>query len=208
MTKLPVRFLVTVTVVVLGFLTGLMEFRAREEMTLARQARAKTDYQEAIKHYSRAMNWYLPWGSAETAAEELLVLGQTLGSQGQISEAAKALARVRGGLYAARSLFTPRPDLIAKVEPILAGWQAKLRLGPEATPQALEKQTREYLIILQQPARPGTWPAMAAELGFILWVAATAMFIMAYTRQVRTAGLWAVLWAIGFTVWLWGLKWS
>lgn len=197
---------------VLVFLAVLIEVRARSELGLARKAAARSDVRTAMKHYARSLNWYLPFGSAETAAEELLALGLKLASDGRETEAAIALSRMRSGLYGARSLFTPRRDLIAEAEPHLAGLRARARLGGSAAPAELDKKTAEYLAIYRRPARPGTGPALAAVGGFAVWVAAVLVFIGVYYRREREkprgAWIWAAVWAAGFILWLWGMKWA
>ncbi|MBW2092267.1 MAG: hypothetical protein JRI34_09130, partial [Deltaproteobacteria bacterium] len=86
-------------------MAGVLEFRARSELALARQALDRSELNESLKHYSRALNWYVPFGSAETAAKELLDLGLRLENQNRFDEARLAFSRLRSGLYGARSLY-------------------------------------------------------------------------------------------------------
>lgn len=199
-------------VLVLVVLIVMVEARARMELALAQKAAARADYSGALKHYSRCLNWYLPGGTAETAAEELLETGLARARQGRDHEAALALDRMRSGLYGARSLFTPRLDLIAKAEPVLAQLRAREKLGPQASPSALDGQARVYLEIMRRPSRPAIGPALAATSGFLLWVGAALAFVFAFFRtKGRTWSRiwpWVVIWAAGFSLWLWGLKWA
>ncbi|MEW6264423.1 MAG: hypothetical protein AB1641_15235 [Thermodesulfobacteriota bacterium] len=203
-------------IIALAAVAGVVEYRAGRELDLARQARAKSDHETAVNHYTRSLNWHLPWGSAETAAGEMLELGLYLARRGQDAEAALALSRVRSGLHGARSFYTPRPDLIAQAEPILARLMAKSRLGPAASPKDMDRLTGRYLEIMRQPARPGLGPALAASLGFLLWTGSVLGFVFRFYPKTpatirspwRRAWPYAFFWALGFALWLGGLKWS
>ncbi|MFH1139174.1 MAG: hypothetical protein V1816_24090 [Pseudomonadota bacterium] len=204
---------VAVILAVLFFMGAVVELRAREETRLAREAQQRGQDDEAIKHFSRALNWYLPLGTAEKAAEALVELGLARAGQGRFESAAKALALARGGLYGAASFYVPRRDLIARVEPVLAELTARAKLGPEAKAEDLQKQARVYLELYQKPSRPGLAPSLAAIFGFALWVGALLRFIFSgfgrgesYPRA--RAWLWSAPWAVGFTLWLWGMKWA
>lgn len=196
----------------LVILAGVLELRARDELGLARKARSRSDQAEALKHYSRSLNWYVPFGAAETAAEELLDLGLTWEKQGRDKEAALALSRMRSGLYGARSFYTPRPDLISRAEPVLAGLRARAKLGPQAKDSDLDRQAKEYLDLMQRPARPGLGPAAGAVGGFFMWVIAAFVFIARFFKAEAggwtRAWPWAAVWAAGFIIWLWGMKWA
>lgn len=196
---------------VLLVLAGVIEFRARSEVSLARKALERLELSEALKHYSRALNWYVPFGAAETAAEELLDLGLKLESQGRFDEARLALSRLRSGLYGARSFYTPRTDLIQGADPHLAELLARARLGPEAAKPALETASQAYLDLFARPSRPRTASALASVGGFLIWIVGALVFIVRFSA-VRggwgRAWPWGLVWAAGFIIWLWGLKWA
>jgi len=193
-------------------LTVIIELRAGQELRSAEQALARNDTAGAVKHYGRCLNWYVPWGRAETAAERLLALGRSLAGQGREAEAVQALTRMRSGLYGARSLFTPRSDLIAEAEPLLARLRARQKLGPTASPAAVSKQAEIYLDLMRRPARPETGAAAAAAGGFFLWVLSTFFFIKRFffqeQRSWARAWPWILVWAGGFGLWLWGMTWA
>jgi len=193
-------------------LTVIIERRAGQELRSAEQALARNDTSGAIKHYGRCLNWYVPWGSAETAAERFLALGRSLAGQGREAEAVQALTRMRSGLYGARSLFTPRPDLIAQAEPLLAQLRARQKIGPDASPDAVSKQAAVYLDLMRRPARPETGAAAAAAGGFFIWVLSTFFFIKRFffqdQRSWGRAWPWVLVWAGGFGLWLWGMTWA
>ena len=192
----------------LVILAGLIEYRARNELAQAREARAGHQVAEAIKHYSRGLIWYLPSGAAETAAEELLDLGLTLEKQGHDQEAARALSLMRAGLYGARGLYLPRRDLIERAEPVLARLRAKAKLGPKASEDDIQRQAGVYLDLMRRPARPGVGPGLAATGGFILWATAVLAFIAVYFGKgggIKKAWPWTALAAIGIFFWIWGM---
>ena len=209
--KAWVRAVVAVLAAVV-FLMGMMEYRAGRETALARAAAAQGADEEAAKHYTRALNWYVPFGSAETAAEEMLALGLARDQEGRSGEAILYLSRMRSGLYGARSLFTPRPDLIARAEPVLARLRAVQKLGPDAEPSELQAKTDQYLEIMRRPSRPATLPALAAVGGFFLWAAAGLWFIFSFfsfkKRGWLSGWLPAALFALGFAAWIWGMIWA
>ncbi|MBU2546862.1 MAG: hypothetical protein KKB20_00500 [Proteobacteria bacterium] len=193
----------------LAVLAGVMEMRAREELARARQARDGSETDLALKHYSRALNWYVPGGAAETAAEDLLELGLARDRAGRAREATLALMRMRSGLYGARSFYLPRRDLIERAEPVLARLRAREKLGPEATEADTARQARVYLDLMRAPGRPAFWPALAASAGFLIWVVSALGFIFRFFgRENRVAWPWAAVWAAGFVLWLWGMKWA
>ena len=142
-------------------LTGALEYRAGSELKQARDWVNDSDLNQALTHYSRALNWYVPFGSAGKAARELLALGLELKARGDTVHARLALSRLRSGLYGSRSLYTPQHGIIQQAEPHLAELMALAKLSPEAEPSALKAQTRAYLDLLTQPARPATGPSLA-----------------------------------------------
>ena len=198
---------------VLLALAGMMEYRARVERGLALEALERRDSDGALRHYSRALNWYVPFGTAETAAEELLEMGLKWDKEGRDNEAVLALSRMRSGLYGARSLYTPRRDLISRAEPVLARLRAKAKLGAQAPASDLVRQARIYLDLMQRPARPALGPALAAAGGFLIWVISALVFIARFFSgngggSWPRAWPWAAVWAAGFSLWLWGMKWA
>jgi hypothetical protein len=138
----------------------MMETRARNELALARAASAG-NIDLALKHYSRCLTWYVPFGTAETAAEELLALGEKWSEAGRIRDAYLAIIRMRSGLYGARWLIVPRQDLLDRAEPLLARLQAQRKLGEAAEKDQIEALSKNTLPCCKlrrgrPPDRP--WP--------------------------------------------------
>ena len=201
------------TAAVIIFVGLVIEFRARREFGQGEDALRSGKVDEAVKHFARSLNWYIPFGTAENAAESLTDLGLGLVLEGKNREAANALALARGGLYAARSFYTPRKDIIARVEPVLAKLRARERLGDGAEVEKLARQAMVYLEKMQAPDRPELAPSLAAVLGFFLWFGAVLGLIFRGFGQegllsINRSWVWAVLWAAGFSIWIWGMKWS
>jgi hypothetical protein len=189
----------------------MMETRARNELALARAASAG-NIDLALKHYSRCLTWYVPFGTAETAAEELLALGEKWSEAGRIRDAYLAIIRMRSGLYGARWLIVPRQDLLDRAEPLLARLQAQRKLGEAAEKDQIEALSKKHLALLQAPPRPSTGSALAVTLGFLAWITGGLWFISKrYGRELRP---WrellpsALLFAAGYVVWLWGMMWA
>lgn len=190
----------------LAFLAALVEMRARNELSLARQA---GDTQTVIRHYFRALNWYVPFGSYQKAATELIELGDGLRAAGQERQARQAYERARSGLMAARHFYIPRRDLVSRAEEGIAPLLAREKLGPEATAQALEKQAAIYLEQLRAPLPPKTWAALMAVLGFAAWVGSALVLIVNFGqgRLRRRAMLpWTAIFVLGYAAWLIGLR--
>jgi hypothetical protein len=203
--------IIILTVVVLSLLAVMIEFRAREELDLARSA-VDHDVDIALKHYARCLSWYVPFGTAETAAEEMLTLGEKWSAEGRTHEAYLALLRMRAGLYGARWLIVPRQDLLDKAEPLLARIQAKRKLGENADPVKMDALSKKYLALMQAPLRPSTGSALAATMGFLAWIAGAIWFIR--QRHGQESWQWknllppVLLFAVGYIVWLWGMMWA
>lgn len=208
------RILTGISIVVLfaAFLAGVIEYRARVEYGKASAALEKGDVDKAVKHFDRSLVWYVPFGTAERAAEELMKIGLDMKSRGKEKDARIVLSRMRSGLYGARSFYTPRMDLIRAVEPDIAELLAREKLGPDADETRIKEQADEYLALLQKPARPELAPAFAASGGFFLWVAAAFGFIFTFFKDDanswKKAWPWTLVWGAGFIIWLWGMKWA
>lgn len=210
----PRRNSIGILIFALGFLIlliGLVELRARDELKIARQAAGSVDIQKSIKHYSRALNWYLPFGAAGTAAREMFQMGEKFIADGQTKQAMLAFSRVRSGLYGARSFYVPQIDLIRKTELYLADIMARNKLGDGAEKEAFAATRQEYLNLMRKKATPAVGPSIAVSAGFLIWVLAVILFIFRYVHDKGSfdrAWIWTFVWTVGFIVWLWGMKWS
>lgn len=202
-------FVISTLLVAIG---SIMEYRAVAELKHGRNYILSEDVEKAMTHYSRALHWYLPWGSSETAAEELLEIGLRLAGEGNEEVAMRALLRVRSGLYGARWLVVPRMDLIRRAEPVLADILAREKLGHGSSLELYESQKAEYLSLLQEPPRPALLPTIAASFGFLLWVTSVFLFIFRFFGNKNSGWSrswpWIFVMGVGFGIWLWGMKWS
>ncbi|MBW2623350.1 MAG: hypothetical protein JRD68_10625 [Deltaproteobacteria bacterium] len=204
-----------ITIIALVILTLTVEYRAGSELKQARDCVNGSDINRALTHYSRALNWYVPLGSAGKAAEELLALGLDLKARGDTAHARLALSRLRAGLYGSRGLYTPKAGIIRRAEPHLAELMALAKLGEEAEPSALKAQAGTYLALLSKPAQPSTGPGLAASAGFLIWTAAILLFIFRSRLdwipveggRSRTLIL-ILICGLGFAVWLAGMIWA
>lgn len=196
-------------------LASALEYRAGSELKQARDCVNRSDLDRALTHYSRALNWYVPFGSAGKAADELLALGLDLKARGDTAHARLALSRLRAGLYGSRGLYIPRRGIIKQAEPHLAELMALAKLGPKAEPSVRAAQTQTYLDLLSKPAQPSTVSGLAASAGFLIWTAAILLFIFR-SRLGWIPGksglnrilIPVVLCGLGFAVWLAGMIWA
>jgi hypothetical protein len=110
------------------FFAIFMEVKAGRELGLAREALPKSE-EAAVRHYFQAINWYAPWGSSQKAAEELWALAERRSNEGKGELAYQAFLRLRGALYAARSFYLPRKDILAACNGFLAGYLADKKIA-------------------------------------------------------------------------------
>lgn len=197
---------------------ALMEVRAGAELKSARLALAgeQPDYDKAVRHYFRALNWYSPAGSSQTAADEFLALALRLEERGSRREAFDALLKLRSALYAARSFYQPRRDILATADSLLAWHLAEQAVGYERPGRALDFLARVefYYHLYSAPSLPHEGWALAAVAGFWLWAGGVLAFIfkvfgpravglslgprLAGGRYaLLTAGLGCSLWVVG-----------
>jgi hypothetical protein len=179
--------LVAVCVVYVAFLAGLMEHRARGELVQARDRKERGDLEAANRHYFQALNWYAPWGSSITAADELMALALDNLAAGRKSEAYHSLLRLRSALLADRSFFVPRLDLVELSGNIIALYLAESKLGAEAGQEAIIAQSRIYAELYSTRNLPQQRWLFLAVAGFLLWVAASFWFIKVFFGANFTA---------------------
>jgi hypothetical protein len=69
----------------------------------------------AITYFDRSIHWYTPFNPyVNRSAERLWEIGEQAEERGDIKLALIAFRTIRGGFYAARSLYTPGKDWIQK----------------------------------------------------------------------------------------------
>ena len=182
------------------------------ELSHGRAALAEGDDFIGVLHLERAVHWYLPGSpTVRRAAAELEAVGERAEQAGDRELALWAYRSLRSGLYATRSLWTPMPRTIARMDERIATLMAA---DPEATwpERTLSDTERRDLLLgqLREPTGPRTLPALAATIGFLGWLAGG---IGLFTHGARPTGGWhrrrALAWlatiAAGQAVWILGM---
>jgi hypothetical protein len=151
------------------FIAIFMEVKAANELETARKTLLKSE-ETAIRHYFQALNWYAPWGSSQTAAEELRDLGLSLNKEGKRVLAYQAFLRLRGALYAARSFYTPRRDILETANVFLAGYLSDMKLSVNNGRGNREELYAEYLRIYSADVNFSEFYGFLVVLTFLGWV--------------------------------------
>jgi hypothetical protein len=170
--RLLIKSLISVGFFLL-FIAIFMEVKASQELDLARKALPQSG-EKAIKHYFQALNWYAPWGSSQKAAEELLALANKYKSEGQTELAYSAFLRLRAALYAARSFYSPRRDILAVANEFLANYLADKKISLMSSPES-EAVSRDdlylkYFRVYSAEVNFSEFFAFIVVLSFLGWV--------------------------------------
>ncbi len=186
---------------------------ARAELADAERARTEGRVEEAIRHYQYALRWYSPLASAPAdAAEGLRSMAVELESRGDAANALRAWRRLRGGVLATRSLYTPFPDALPEANRNIARLMAaeQLALGqPTIRGRSLAQLEADHLALLELDPTPAAGWSLAVVLGFFGWVLGGFLVVFrGFDREARRTpelARWAALTAACFAVWLVGL---
>jgi hypothetical protein len=159
---------------------------------------------EAIGFYDRALHMYWP-GSPDIAhaVRRLTAIAEQREKSNDLPGAVHAWRILRSGLYAARGLYQPYPEVIRHAEERIAELVALELKNPAERPKELALMQRN-----QDPSR--AW-SMTALLGFALWVGSALGFLWrALTPDGRLltkpALMWSAVFIAGYVVWLVGLS--
>jgi hypothetical protein len=191
---------------------GRVLYLGWSEFSAGKAALSSRDSKEAVVHFERALQLYLPWGGAsEPAAKELLRLAGEFESRGEVQSALDAYRTVRGGLYGARSFYTPHRDWIALCDEKIASLMSRL---PSETKrekgQTEEERYRDALALMAPPSRPRLIGSLAAVVGLLGWVGATLGLIWWGLDRRPGMGRRLLLWGgvtlIFYLCWVFGLS--
>ena len=191
---------------------GRLLYLGWSEFSAGQDALTSPNSKEAVVHFERALQLYLPWGGAsESAARELLKLAEDFESRGETQSALETYRTVRGGLYGARSFYTPHREWIALCDEKIARLMSKL--PPETKRekgQTEDERYRDALALMAPPSRPRLIGSLAAVVGLLGWVGGTLGLI--WRGLDRRPGMgWRLLFWGGVTLifyfcWVFGLS--
>jgi uncharacterized integral membrane protein len=197
----------------LVFLSLFMEVKAHERLTKAREAAESKQFHQAIVYYFQAINWYSPVGSSQSAAAELLSLGESLNQAGEKDLAYQSFLRLRSALNAARSFYFPKKEILGKANHAISLYLAEKKLGDNFPPEDIASMTNAYFQLYQStPVTNEGW-YLAIVAGFLLWIlsAIKAIFTLfggeraSLSTKVAQAKIPIVLFFFGYAIWLYAM---
>lgn len=201
--------------VVLLVIWGRVWFSARADLVLGRAAESTGDLSAAITHHQHAMRWYSPFASAPVeAADALDRIAATAETKGERAVALPALRRLRGGILATRSIYSPFGARLDDVNQRLAVQTAEeqLALGDTQTIRGRDRDqlVADHLALLRLDPTPTPLWALLVVLSFLGWVGAVIYSIrfgftseLKIRRKALVGGLLTT--AVLFGLWVIGL---
>ena len=211
----PMGWFVCALAIVFAAVWARVWTSARAELEEAVMARSAGDVSTAITHYQYAMRWYTPGASAPVdAANALDEIATEAAAAGDRATALRALRRLRGGVLATRSLYSPFGDRLDAVNKRLAKHtaEAQLALGQSTirgrTLVALE---RDHLTLLQRDPTPAAGWSLMVLVSFLGWLGSVFMTLgRGLDREARLVRPVFFRWgltALGcFALWLFALS--
>jgi hypothetical protein len=187
--KKKLMFFLGCGAVYLIFLACLLEHRAGVELVRAREHRALENFTAADSHYFQALNWYLPWGSPQTAASELAEMAAENLEKGAGREAYQSLLRLRGALLAARSFYIPNKELVERANNAICLFLAAEKLGPAASRDEIREQAGVYYKLYSLDRTPGQSWYFLGVLGFLIWAASGFWFVRVFFGRPTMEGV-------------------
>jgi hypothetical protein len=188
---------------------------ARGELEAALVARSAGDISTALTHYQYAMRWYTPGASAPVdAANALDEIATEAAAAGDHALALRALRRLRGGVLATRSLYSPFGDRLDAVNTRLAKHtaEAQLALG-QATirGRTLAELERDHLTLLQRDPTPTPGWSLLVFVSFLGWLGSVFMTVgRGLDREARLVRPTFFRWGLSalgcFGLWLFALS--
>lgn len=165
----------------------------------------------AITFFDRSIHWYTPFNPyVEKSAQRLWEIGEQAEKQGDIKLSLIAFRTIRGGFYAARSLYTPGKEWIRKSDAkihIMEEAELKARIQGSDTRQALGSVPK-----VQETVGPDPIWSLVVVTSFLGWVGSViAIIIFLFARREKPvlrsklALLCISLAAIFFAFWILGM---
>jgi hypothetical protein len=147
----------------------------------------------AITYFDRSLHWYAPLNPyVQKSAQRLWEIGEKAEKSGDTRLAVIAFGTIRSGFYSASYLVTPGKDWIRKVD----GKLHELGAAGEN---------------VKDPQPNACW-SIVVVIGFFGWVGSVLGFILHVMGPVKdfrkkwvSAIRWTGLFAVFFTLWIWGM---
>lgn len=176
--KIPVILLTAFAVLILCTLMKIF-INASEELQKAEQFLAENKVEEAVTHYERAIEWFIPWmDGPEKAAQGLWKIAGQYETGNDLEAAVTVYRRLRGAFFSTRSFFTPGKPWIGRCNEKIAGIMA-VQPPTSRTERSKTREQRkaEALTLLSAEKSPLPQWALAGEVGFFGWIVCALLFI-------------------------------
>ncbi|MCH8157644.1 MAG: hypothetical protein IID18_07845 [Nitrospinae bacterium] len=182
---------------------GKVYWNASSELKQGADAFAQNEYAEAVTHYERSIQWFLPGtGLQDRAAEGFWKTAEHYEKAGEVQNAIDAYRLLRSAFYSTRSFYTPGSDWIVRCNEKIADLTSRLPASaPAEKNKSFEQRKAEALSILNAPAPPHTGWAFLGVTAFFGWIACAALFI--FKGMTRSGGLQTrpgIFWGSGFLI--------
>jgi hypothetical protein len=210
--KIPVPLILILGLFLIFSTVGKIYFNAKNELKLAEDFISKDNPEDAVTHYVRSIQWFVPGlNLQEMAAQGLWDVALKYEAQNDSDNALTAYRLLRGAFYSVRSFYTPGKTWILRCNEKIAFLMAK----QPATSESEKAKTFEErlaanwkLLTDEKPPRP-LW-AMLAICGFFGWIGSALLFIMnAMTKsggvRKRPALVWSLSFLLFYGLWMLGL---
>lgn len=185
---------------------------AQREYRLGADFVSQNNLMEAVSHYERSIQWFLPGLSLQDkAAHGLWDVAEKYEAQGDTENALNAYRLLRGAFFSARSFYTPGKIWIhranEKIATLMAGQPASSDVEKTKT---FAERRKENLKLLTADKIPNNRWALLAEIGFWGWVACAVLFIFRAVNKTgaikqRPAFFWVAGFILFYGLWILGL---
>lgn len=181
---------------------------AYSELNSGKDAEQQLYLDVAVVHYARALEWYVPGLPAmDEAADRLMDIGNAARDVGDAEMAFMAYSYLRSALYAGRSFYTPREDIIAVCDEQIAELLSKVPDVQRYHPDMDRGQLKEmFLSYSRRFPGPSVGWSVLAILGFSVWIGSTAVFLYKSARRdshvMRLLYAWTPIFLAGYCIWL------
>jgi hypothetical protein len=205
--KSKIKFISLIVLVSLAIVTSYCYLSGENEYKIAENALKAKDHESALKHFARAINWYLPGASyVEDSINNILSIGEHYEESGRSQDAKYAYNILRGAIFSVRSTYSPHEEYLQEVNKRLA-WLNADSIVKDDPGKDLHGENTEQLSILNKKDKPDIYWSSVASLSFLGWVFATIILIFKlFKNNVVNLNsgviIISIVFTVFFTVWL------
>ncbi len=165
--------------VVVGAVYARVVITAQMAVAEAERCLADGRWDDALFHLDRAAHAYAPLNPYnEMAYERLWQLARKAELAGDTGKALQAYRSIRASILAARSTYTPHPEMLARANDRIARLMARLPPPPIDLEKPESQRMREHHALLSDNPMPDPMWSVLLILGLATWVGACVAFIL------------------------------